>query len=276
MEPLNPNKINDLLQAKGYRDPFAVHVFDSLDSTNRYLKDYPRSEQLEICCAEQQTQGRGRFNRYWHSPYGENIYCSGRWGLHVELAQLAGLSLVTSLAIVAVLKAFDVSENIQIKWPNDILWHGRKLCGSLIEILPGHCDFMHVIIGVGLNVNSDTQREHLIDKDWVSLYEISQHSYDRNPLVAALVYSLDCYLSQFIAHGLELFIEEWQRVDYLMNKPLQLTQQDQLINGIGEVLIYKTIGCRRCKWCYSLLFCRGYFIKRMRVRFGLCYKPKTG
>lgn len=177
---LDSNEITKQLHSEGFSQPFNLHLFTSIDSTNRYLKDLPSSPAVEICCTEMQTQGRGRFGRHWHSPFGENIYCSARWSFNCDLSRLAGLSLVSSLAVVAFLNTLSNSKDIKIKWPNDILWGNKKLCGSLIEILAESNSSAQVIIGIGLNVNTDTENHPLPDKPWCSLYEIFKQPYDRN------------------------------------------------------------------------------------------------
>lgn len=58
--------------------------------------------------------------------FGENIYCSSRWNLNYDLTKLSGLSLVTSLAVLAALDELKLSTNIKIKWPNDILWNDKN------------------------------------------------------------------------------------------------------------------------------------------------------
>lgn len=224
--------------------PVQLHLFSSIDSTNRYLKDLPISEQLDVCCAEQQTQGRGRFGRTWHSPFGENIYCSSRWKLQCDLAKLSGLSLITSLAVVSTLKKFIDIQDIKIKWPNDILWKDKKLCGSLIEIIAESNATAQVIIGIGLNVNSDTEYHPLPDKPWCSLYEISNTLYDRNELIAHLIITLNHYITLFLNHDLQFFMNEWKQYDYLADKRITVTQAlDSLtgiacgINSIGQLLL---------------------------------------
>lgn len=211
--------------------PFTVHVFSSIDSTNRYLKELPSSTQLEICCAESQSQGKGRFGRTWHSPFGENIYCSTRWNVRCDLSKLSGLSLVTSLAVRACLHEFINSEHIKIKWPNDILWHDKKLCGSLIEIIAESNATAQIIIGIGLNVNSDTQANPLPDKPWCSLYELSNKLYDRNQLIASLIMHLERYMTLFIKHDLHFFMPEWNEHDYLINKLITVTHSLEPITG---------------------------------------------
>ena len=248
---LNEQSITQQLQARHSASPFKIHLFTSVDSTNRFLKDLAPSNQLEICCAEIQTQGRGRFGRQWHSPFGENIYCSSRWNLNYDLSKLSGLSLITSLAIRNSLNEFNLATDVKIKWPNDLYWADKKLCGSLIEILAESNGSAQVIIGIGLNVNTDTEKHHLPDKPWCSLYEMTQRYFDRNILIASLIKNLECYLNKFIQTDLNAFMDEWNQSDYLANKDIQITQAHGVlagkacgINSMGQLIIEDKLGVK--------------------------------
>ncbi len=230
---LDQHLIAQQLKQKETEFPITLHLFSSIDSTNRYLKELAPSNSLEACCAEQQTQGRGRFGRNWHSPFGENIYCSLRWKLNCDLAKLSGLSLITSLAVVATLKSFIDTNEIKIKWPNDILWREKKLCGCLIEIIAESNALAQIIIGIGINVNSDTKHHPLPDKAWCSLYEISGHCYNRNELIGQLINNIDKYVTQFLSQDLQFFMQEWQQYDYLQDKQITVTQALESITGIA-------------------------------------------
>lgn len=228
---LDEHQMREHLLAKDLITPFNLHLFTSIDSTNRFLKDLPVSDQLDVCCAEIQTHGRGRFGRQWHSPFGENIYCSSRWNLNYDLTKLSGLSLITSLAILATLKEFNLSSAIKIKWPNDIYWTDKKLCGSLIEIQAESNSNAQVIIGIGLNVNTDTVNHPLPDKPWCSLYEITNQYFDRNLIIAGLISNLEHYLNKFLQSDLHAFMEEWNEADYLFGKYIQVTQSSATLTG---------------------------------------------
>lgn len=219
---LDKDQIQDELNKQHFTLPYHLHLFQTIDSTNRYLKELPPSSNLEICIAEEQTQGRGRFGRHWHSPFGENIYLSTRWNLQCDLNKLSGLSLVISLAIVNALKEFDIADGIKIKWPNDVLWGDKKLCGSLLESVSNGLN--QIIIGIGLNVNSDTHKHQLPDKSWCSLFEISRQFYNRNAIVVTLINTLYEYLYKFLQADLSLFMQEWQNLDYLEGKVITLKQ----------------------------------------------------
>ena len=224
--------------------PYKLHLFASIDSTNSYLKEQVATvtqstaspshlNQIDICCAELQTQGRGRFGRHWYSPFGENIYCSSRWTLHCDLSKLSGLSLVTSLAVLATVKQYSPAADIKIKWPNDILWQGKKLCGSLIEIIAesNHC--AQIIVGIGLNVNSHTQNHTLADKPWCSLFDLSDQQYNRNYIIADLLIHLEAYLTRFLNHDLQIFMSEWNKHDYLIGKRITINHSSGTFSGLA-------------------------------------------
>ncbi len=167
--------------------------------------------------------GKRKIGRSWYSPEGENIYCSSRWPFYGDLNKLSGLSLITSLAVLAAIKDACSEEltDIKIKWPNDLLWGEKKLCGTLIEIITISPQQAQVIIGIGLNVNSDTNKHSLVDRPWCSLYDIMQRVSDRNILIASLIIHLDKYIGLFKARGLAAFMDEWKRYDYLGGVLLQ-------------------------------------------------------
>lgn len=109
-------------------------VFDEIDSTNEYLlTHHQRLENGTVCLAEKQTAGRGRRGRTWYSPESENLYFSILWHYPMEqAADLPPLSLVVALIIAESLTAQNVKD-IQIKWPNDIYYQGKKMGGILLE-----------------------------------------------------------------------------------------------------------------------------------------------
>lgn len=242
---LNEKTITQSLLTKRPDFLFDLHLFDSIDSTNLYLKELSSTLGVAICCAEMQTQGRGRFGRHWHSPFGENIYCSSRWHFKNDVSKLSGLSLVTSLAVLAMLNDLCHSPHLKIKWPNDILWNNKKLSGSLIELLPESNNRIPVIIGIGLNVNTDTQKYPLVEKPWCSLYEITHHHFDRNEIIVNLMIYLDHYLN----HDLNYFMEEWNQFDYLVGKRIKvlqglttLTGTARGINSLGQLILEDELG----------------------------------
>lgn len=229
--PLDECLIRQNLNNRNYSKPLNFHLFSELDSTNQFLKELPLNCAINLCCAEKQTKGRGRFGRHWHSPFGENIYFSGRWDLDCCLSDLSGLSLVIGLAILAALRDCAVYEDIRIKWPNDILWKTKKLCGILIEAIAETNSCAQIIIGIGINVNTATKEQPSIALPWCSLYEITDQYFDRNTIIASLIDQLNNYLDKFLQSGFSVFANEWQNLDYLDGQDINVSQPTGSIRG---------------------------------------------
>ena len=232
---LNEQAIRQHVDVSDFNKPLHFHLFASIDSTNQLLKELPLSNAaIDVCCSEQQTAGRGRFGRHWFSPFGENIYCSSRWHFDGDLSHLSGLSLVVSLAILATLKEVGIQESIQVKWPNDVLWCHKKLCGSLIEVIAESNGSAAIIIGIGLNVNSITNEHPLPDKDWCSLHDITGNYFDRNTLIAILMKQLHVLLNAFMLQGFSTFMERWNEIDYLQGHIITVSQPTGSLSGYAK------------------------------------------
>lgn len=234
---LHEDLIRQHLQHAGFHDPVKLHVLATVDSTNQYLKELPLHHTVELCCAETQTQGRGRFQRTWFSPEAENIYCSIRWQFSNPISQLSPLGLVISIAILQTLQTLNIAEGIAIKWPNDLLWNGKKLCGILLEsgqYADGH---LHIIVGIGLNVNSDSTQPPSLqapDRPWCSLYDITQRILDRNILIAQLLVHTQQAISLFKTNGFEPFLPFWNAADYLQGQTIRVLHANHTIRGIAR------------------------------------------
>lgn len=229
---ISSSSIQNILTPLNVKTPFELHIFNEIDSTNRFLKEFSTEnrDMIPCCIAEMQTKGRGRFGKEWFSPFGENIYCSCRFKFSTELHALSGLGLIVSLAILAMLKEVIAMDDLLIKWPNDVLWQHKKLCGTLIELVETN----EIIIGIGINVNSILPPAPDPNKPWCSLYEITGVILDRNTLIAHLLYTLQLYVERFMQYGLESFIDEWDTVDYLKGQKVSILNQNKAITGIAE------------------------------------------
>ncbi|MCD7981552.1 MAG: biotin--[acetyl-CoA-carboxylase] ligase [Clostridiales bacterium] len=132
-----------------------VQVFDSVDSTNNEAKRQAESgaEQGLLVIGEQQTAGRGRRGRAWDSEKGEGIFMSLLLKPDLEPAHASMLTLVMGMAVRDALETVGVP-GVQIKWPNDIISSGKKVCGILTE-MSAQVDYInHIVIGVGINVHN--------------------------------------------------------------------------------------------------------------------------
>lgn len=230
MDRLNESAIR---QAITFPDPLYCHVVDSIDSTNRFLKESLPVEGIHLCCAETQTHGQGRFGRQWYSPRNENIYCSSRWPINTTPSRLSGLSLVVSLAVIETLHDIGLTSPLKIKWPNDILWNGKKLSGCLIEVVVKPSAQTSIIIGIGLNVHSKTADHPLPNKPWCSLKDITGQHHNRNAIIGSLMNHLHSTLEQFMSHGFAYFLQKWERFDALQGHRIQLTDLKESFCGMA-------------------------------------------
>ena len=130
---------------------------DKVDSTNRYLLEYQptEGEDATICVADFQTAGRGCGSNSWESERGKNLLFSLL--IHptdIEAREQFHISMAISLAICDAMQSYGMKD-VSVKWPNDIYWKDKKLCGILIENRLSGTFIRDSIIGIGLNVNQD-------------------------------------------------------------------------------------------------------------------------
>lgn len=130
---------------------------DEVDSTNRYLLEYQpaEGEDATICVADFQTAGRGCGSNSWESERGKNLLFS----LLIHPTDIGAreqfhISMAVSLAICDAMLSYGMKD-VSVKWPNDIYWKDKKLCGILIENRLSGTFIRDSIIGIGLNVNQD-------------------------------------------------------------------------------------------------------------------------
>lgn len=214
---------------KQYLSQLEVH--GSVDSTNTLAMQRARQGDGHgyFCVAEHQTAGRGRMGRQWVSPYGRNIYLSTAWEFEGGAAQLEGLSLAMGVAIVRALQDNNI-DDVQLKWPNDVLWQRQKLAGILMEMSGDPSGKCQVVVGVGLNVAMIPQEAQSIDQPWTSVAAITP-SYSRNKLLASLVEKLLDVLSTFDESGFEPYRSEWESIDEFYDREVEIRVGKKILIG---------------------------------------------
>ena len=230
LTPLLREKIENNLKLLSFEERIEIECYPQVNSTNTLLKErLAKPDLLEVVLTEQQFLGRGRFNREWHSPFGENIYLSLKKKLIIPFSSLSGFSLCISLALIEGLIAFGIpSDDLSIKWPNDLLLNGKKLAGILIELSGEVGAGAEAIIGVGMNV---MMQEASIDKKWTSLSHHFNYEIDRNALVAQLISAIAQTTTQFETQGFTFFKEKWACYDVLKGEKIDLYFYDKKISG---------------------------------------------
>ena len=130
-----------------------IHRLDRVSSTNDVARELAAAGASEGTCvlAREQTAGRGRQGRSWSSPPGEGLYLSLILRPEIKSADSAILTLAAAVAVAETLK-LDFEVAADIKWPNDVLASGRKMCGILIESAVEGDRLQYAVMGIGVNL----------------------------------------------------------------------------------------------------------------------------
>ena len=213
------------LQISTALSPYRVHYQPVMSSTNEWiLQNIPNLNKGDLCLAEYQTAGRGRRGRQWLSPFAGQMIFSFYWTFDPKKS-IEGLSLVIGLAIAEVL-------NVQVKWPNDILFGGRKLGGILVEIANHKNGLLNLVIGVGINVSLPMQTE--ISQPYAQLSEMDP-AIDRQTLFPTLIQHLYARLERFEKEGINAeFQQAWQNHNAFFNSEVNVITEQRVISGIEQ------------------------------------------
>jgi len=206
-----------------------VIVYPSLPSTNDIAKREARKGAREgtVVLAEEQTAGRGRLKRAWLSPRG-SIALSII--LHPTPAQLPYLIMVASLAVAHCIEKLGLET--QIKWPNDVLVKGKKVCGILIESDVRGSAVDYAVIGIGLNVNLLTADFPEIAATATSLsQELGKELSRREMIRCLLVEAENLYLA--LPEGDSVF-REWRDQLVTLGKEVEVSSGKTGYKGVAE------------------------------------------
>ena len=151
--------------------------------------------QGSVFLAEEQTAGRGRGANSWQSPRSTGIYCSVILRPALPPSDVLVLSLAAGLAVKAAIQQVDSRVQPDLKWPNDVLIGGKKVCGILTEMNAEATRVRHIVVGIGINVNQATFPK---DLPATSLRLTTGSEWSRVEVVAALLKSLDREYRQLV------------------------------------------------------------------------------
>ncbi|ABR50606.1 biotin--acetyl-CoA-carboxylase ligase [Alkaliphilus metalliredigens QYMF] len=177
-----------------------IKYFDTIDSTNTYSKtialEVPHGT---IVMSDEQVGGRGRLGRNWSSPKGEGIWMS--LILKPGIPPNEGMK-VSHIAAAAVCKGIREITGLEalVKWPNDIVINGKKVCGILTEVAGELNEIHYLIVGIGINVNNIDFPTELEEKASSLLIE-GKKKYDRKELIVKIISIFEKFYDSFIKEG---------------------------------------------------------------------------
>lgn len=212
-----------------------IATYDSVDSTNDIAKRLvgKPDEEGTVVLADQQTKGKGRQGRNWHSEENVGIYLSVFLNLSLPPEQTAQITLVAGVALVQAVNEFSQTR-AHLKWPNDILLNGKKVAGILTENCRGK-EHTGVIIGIGINVNHahfPVPLQHIATSMAMENGEI----FEKLPLITFLLNHLDQEYRSFLSEGIAPTVDQWNLNSDMFGKQVSLAKGTQTYTGTAMKL----------------------------------------
>jgi BirA family biotin operon repressor/biotin-[acetyl-CoA-carboxylase] ligase len=217
-----------------------LHHFYKIGSTNSEAMAAAAEGAPEgsVFLAEEQTAGRGRGAHNWESARSAGIYCSVVLRPLLPPADVLVMSLAAGLAVRAAIEQVDSRVVTDLKWPNDVLIEGKKVCGILTEMNAEVTRVRHVVAGVGINVNQASFPAEL-QNEATSLRMATGSEWSRVEVAAALLKSLDREYRQLVEQSdarrsiLHRFAEH---SSWVSGKQVRIAENGSALEGITEGL----------------------------------------
>ena len=236
--------IRTLLGPQGPR----LELLAEVDSTNTWLleRDFGQTPaQALLVVAGHQRAGRGRRGRSWFAEPGRSVALSLAFEREGSIPPAPGLSLAVGCAIAQALAPH--SDGIALKWPNDLLRHGRKTGGILIETRVGRAGpraILRAVIGVGLNLRAPLDAQALIGQSAGGLFDESEPGLGLERVIALTALAIDSAWTVHARDGLAPFVDAWSRFDAWRGREVVLADAGQRI-AEGTALGIDTEGALR-------------------------------
>jgi len=205
-----------------------IHYFPKIGSTMDAARELARRGAREgtIVIAESQAHGRGRLSREWLSPEG-GIYFTLILRPRISPVYAPRISLMASVAVATTIRKL-FSLRAELKWPNDVLIEGGKVCGILAE-MDAETDVVNFVnLGIGINANTSIRQ---FESKAISLKDALGREISRKELLGALLMEIERQQALLMEADL---LEEWKKLSATLNKDVQIV-------GPGEVIVGRAI-----------------------------------
>lgn len=207
-----------------YSENMIIKTFETLPSTNTYaLEHFDELQDFCVISANTQTQGRGRFDRNWVSNEKENIYLS--FVLKPEnKTYLPNLTQYLSVVTAKVIAQYAVTP--QIKWPNDVLINGKKICGILCESKLKQNKLQGVVLGIGINLNMSQETIDSIDRPATALNLETDLKIDKKDFLNKLLTEFEKGYKDAIEQGFLSFKDDYLKLTNFLGQKVFIQQRD--------------------------------------------------
>ncbi len=211
-----------------------IYTMESVDSTNNEAKRRAQegAPHGSVFVAEEQTGGKGRLGRVWKSPPKTGLWFTLLLRPNATPEQVTNLTLFAGLAVSRAIHAL-TGLPAQIKWPNDVVIEGKKVCGILTEMAAEMESVEYVIPGIGVNVNTESFPEDIAWKA-TSLYLSTGKKWSRATVLQAILREMEELLHRQEEKGTGAVLAEYRENCVTIGKPVSTQRGNIRLSGIAE------------------------------------------
>lgn len=210
-----------------------VLYFDTIDSTNTKAqelaeKGYPSGT---LVVADKQESGKGRRGRSWVSPSGTGIFMTLMIKPDINPNNASMLTLVAALAVAKAITSV-TGEEALIKWPNDIVVNGKKVCGILTEMNAQFDYINHIVVGIGINVHNESFPEEISQMASSLMIEAGGKRFHRAQIIAETMSYFEQYYDTFLkTQDLSALVREYDKLLVNRNKSVRVLDPKEPFDG---------------------------------------------
>lgn len=210
-----------------------VLYFDTIDSTNTKAqelaeKGYPSGT---LVVADKQESGKGRRGRSWVSPSGTGIFMTLMIKPDINPNNASMLTLVAALAVAKAITSV-TGEEALIKWPNDIVINGKKVCGILTEMNAQFDYINHIVVGIGINVHNESFPEEISQMASSLMIEAGGKRFHRAQIIAETMSYFEQYYDTFLkTQDLSALVREYDELLVNRNKSVRVLDPKEPFDG---------------------------------------------
>ena len=210
-----------------------VLYFDTIDATNIKAqelaeKGYPSGT---LVVADKQESGKGRRGRSWVSPSGTGIFMTLMIKPDINPNNASMLTLVAALAVAKAITSV-TGEEALIKWPNDIVINGKKVCGILTEMNAQFDYINHIVVGIGINVHNESFPEEISQMASSLMIEAGGKRFHRAQIIAETMSYFEQYYDTFLkTQDLSALVREYDELLVNRNKSVRVLDPKEPFDG---------------------------------------------
>lgn len=213
-----------------------LHCFRQIDSTNETAKKaaLAGAQDGTVIVAEQQKHGKGRLGRDWSSPPNQGLWFSIILRPPIKPTEAAQLTFVSAVAVCKALRSL-TGLPVMIKWPNDLLFENKKVCGILTELSARMDNINFLVVGIGVNINQQEKDfPDEIKETASSLAIASGRVWQRTEVLNKILQEYENQYQNYLDVGFGNTLQLWRGLNTTLGKEVVVTTKEECYTGIAE------------------------------------------